>query len=136
MVHYLCHLVLMGWVLSPSHYYLRRVRMKAHTGKDLPTTLHRLVPLTLSPFWDRDAMSVWEKVTCVSSYLRMSVCTPVTCVLTVYKLHLNCKMKTCPLIWGQLEGKESAWESVTRVVTIPSELLEDALFDPRDLQCG
>lgn len=116
----------------PFPLYLRRVRVKAQIEKDLPVTLH----WHSGPFWDRDVISVWEKVTCVPSYLRMSVCTPVTCVLTAYKLHLNCKMKMCPLIWRQLEGKESALESVTRVVITPSELLWDALFDPRDLQCG
>lgn len=61
-----------GAGLIPFPLYLRRVRVKAQTGKDLPATLHRLMPLTLSPFWDRDVMSVWEKVTCTSSYLRMS----------------------------------------------------------------
>lgn len=66
----------------------------------------------LSGIWDSCLSEKRSPVCLLSSDI--FVCTPVLCVLDICNLHLSCKIKTCPSIWKQLEGKDSTWKAATR----------------------
>lgn len=89
--------------------------IEAQTRKDLPSTIDRTVLPAL-----RHLLGFGTRVCLRKGHLDVwlssdgSVCTPGLCVLTVCKLHWSCKRKTCPSVWKQLEGKDSAWTAVTR----------------------
>lgn len=99
-----------GTGLIPFSLYLRSVREKAQTWKELPIVFHRTVPLAL-----RHLLGYGSHVCLRKGHMGVqrsndvSVCTPVVYGFTVYRV--NCKMKTCPSILRQLEGKDSTWVS-------------------------
>lgn len=131
--HHLCCLVSMGQALSPFHYTWEVWRWRHKLGRTSQLRLRELCHWHAGSLWDTGVMSVWEKVTWVSSCLMMSLS---ALLWFVYSLYISCKMKMRPSVWRQLEGKDSAWKSMTRVAIMASELLWDTLLYPRGLQCG
>lgn len=96
-----------GWVLSPVHYTWEVWGTEAQTQKDLPFTewCHR----HSGTFWDM-GLCLSEKMSPVCLVMWWCLCAPVPCVFTICKLPLSCKVKTCPSIQKQLEGKDSTWK--------------------------
>lgn len=123
-----------GAGLIPFPLYLRRVKVKAQSGKHLPMTQTHATGTWAPSGTGMSWLSGKRSHACLVSK-GVGLHSRDLCAHCI-KLHLNCKMKTRPSSWRQLEGKETAWESETRVVTTPSELLGDSLFDPSALQCG